>query len=138
MPALPPFPTASLYGAFPTFPTYTFAPQFLGHTLFSIELPNITKIPQYIAEIVLYYIEWGAAIFLWLFQYTSIGAEDITLWGATKAAQTFNTLIQTSDRAAAATGIFAPLILTALIALIVISAITIGFLVANAVKAVIP
>ena len=138
MPALPPFPTHSLYGSFPSFPTYTFAPQLWGTTLFSITLPNITQIPQFIMNVVLYYMEWGAAIFLWLFQYTSIGAEDITLWGATKAAQTFNTLIQTSDRAAAATGIFAPLILTALIAMIVISAITIGFLVANAVKAVIP
>ena len=138
MPALPPFPTSSLYGAFPTFPAYTFAPQFLGHTLFSIELPNITKIPQYIAEIVLYYIEWGAAIFLWFFQYTSIGAEKLTLWLLSTFTTDFNSLVLTSNRAAAATGIFAPVILTALIMLIVLSAITITFLIVNAIKMVIP
>lgn len=138
MPALPPFPTSSLYGAFPTFPVYTFAPQFLGHTLFSIELPNITKIPQYIMNIVLYYLEWAAAIFEWIFQYASIGGENLTLWAINTASADFNTLVETSNRAAAATGIFAPVILTALIMLIVLSAITITFLIVNAIKMVIP
>ena len=138
MPALPPFPTHSLYGNFPSFPTYTFAPQLWGTTLFSITLPNITQIPQFIMNVVLYYIEWGAAIFEWLFQYAGIGAENLTLWLVSTSTSDFNSLVLTSNRAAAATGIFAPVILTALIMLIVLSAITITFLLINAIKMVIP
>ena len=164
MTALPNFPTESLAGNFPNFPVgYISVPDLIdlpsyiysvtlyyGNPLnypylnppiiasWSIPYPKILQIPLFLEKVIAWLLGWLGAVFEWTFQYTSIGGANLTIWFINTTSGDFNALVLTSNRAAAATGIFAPLILAALITLIALSAIAIGFLVINAIKVVIP
>lgn len=70
----PIFPTSSLYGSFPPFPSYTYG---WSYTLpvwpystfgFSVRIPNLAGIPAWFAQIILWGLGWGAAIFLYALQ----------------------------------------------------------------------
>ncbi len=134
----PPFPTGSLAGSFPSFPTYTFAPslpQWLGGAqLFSIQLPDIAKIPQYIIEVFLWIAGYGAAYLRYAILYIAALAANGGLWIADEGLHAVGGTINYLERINQATGIFAPVITAAIIGGITAAAFIAGGLIAHGIE----
>lgn len=109
----PAFPTQSLYGSFPSFPTYTFGwhlPSWMGGYGFSVSLPNLTGIPDWIAEIFAYALGWVAAFFLWIVEVIvygiSVPLNDLINYASAGINWTFQAIEQISGQA----GVFGPIV----------------------------
>ena len=137
MPSLPPFPTQSLYGSFPKFPTYKFGygTSILGHNIgFSVNLPNLAQIGTYVEEIGQWIIGWIAAIFEWVFQWLSIEFLNTGNWLINEWTRTVLTLTYWSEKISEASGIAEPLIFALLGGLLLMSIIIIIILIINTAK----
>ena len=137
MASLPPFPTQSLYGSFPKFPTYKFGygTSILGHNIgFSLTLPNLAQIGTYVEEIGQWIIGWIAAIFEWVFQWLSIEFLNTGNWLINEWTRTVLTLTYWSEKISEASGIAEPLIFALLGGLLLMSIIIIIILIINTAK----
>ena len=111
---MPIFPTESLAGSFPTFPTWEWK---WGFNLngawigFTVLMPNIMGIPLWMLQIFVWFLGWGGAVFLYLVQIIVYETDSIGNTVMSFGFKTFNSIIGTSDRIALQTGIFGPLIL---------------------------
>ena len=115
MPTPPPFPTSSLYGPFPPFPTYTYrvgwiiAGTYYG---FQVQLPNLAGIPYWGYSIIIWLLGWAGAMFEWVFIWSSDELINLFEWGIQTGNTEFQNLVNTSQAISNSTGIFQPLILT--------------------------
>jgi hypothetical protein len=159
----PPFPTGSLYGAFPTFPiSYVKVPDILtlpswiyneiayytnvlnypynsppALLTWSIPYPNILKLPQFFLNILYWIVGLAGAAFEWIFAYAAWGLGTIGTDVINTSSGLLNDLINYAVQISNQTGIFAPLIEVAFLAIVVLAAIGIAFVVVNAVKVLI-
>ena len=140
MAKLPPFPTQSLYGSFPKFPTYKFGygTSILGHNIgFSVNLPNLAQIGTYVEEIGQWIIGWIAAIFEWCFEWLSIEFLNTGNWLINEWTRTILTLTYWAEKISEASGIAEPLIFALLGGLLLMSIIIIIILIINTAKVLI-
>jgi hypothetical protein len=159
----PPFPTGSLYGAFPTFPlSYVKVPNIVqlpswvwseityytdvlnapySHppTLqtWSIPYPDILKLPTFFLNIFYWLIGLAAAGFEWVFAYAAWGLGSIGQYLIYTISGYLTDIINYATQISNGAGIFAPLIEVAFLAIVVLAAIGIAFIVVNAVKVLI-
>jgi hypothetical protein len=137
MPTPPPFPTRSLYGPFPAFPTYTYR---VGWNImgtyyeFQVQLPNLAGIPYWGYSIVIWLLGWIGATFEWVFIWSSDQLINIFEWGIQTGNTEFQNLVNTSQAISSQTGIFQPLILTVFLILITGAAILIIMAAANLIR----
>ena len=137
MPALPKFPTQSLYGKFPTFPTYKFgySTNILGYNLgFTVKLPNIGQIGTYLEDIAQWLIGWGAAIFEWVFRWLSDEAQNGANWIISEITYITVKLTTVSEQVAKMSGIAEPLIFSIFAGLIIIGMIIVVIIIINTAK----
>ena len=100
MPTPPPFPTSSLYGPFPPFPTYTYGVgwNILGtYYGFQVQLPNLAGIPYWGYSIIIWLLGWVGAMFEWVFIWSSDELINLFEWGIQTGNNGFTFLTQQSE-----------------------------------------
>ena len=134
----PPFPSQSLFGPFPSFPTYTFSvslPSWLGGAqLFSVPLPNLAGIPAWIAKIFAYVIGWIGAFVLWFVQVLVILISDPIVQLINLASGALNWLISAIENIASRAGIFGPVVAALLMGMLLVAMVAAIFAAVNLVK----
>jgi len=142
MSSLPSFPTHSLYlGTFPAFPTttYSWGFNFFGYWEgFSISIPNILAIPQWIAGVVTYGVLWAVgwvgAIYEYAVKYAAIGIENLTAEGISFAFGTYDKILSTIEGITGNTGILSPILTLLVISLLTIGALYIAIMAINGIR----
>lgn len=107
--SLPNFPTESLYGSFPAFPSYAYKAGWtiLGHFYgFSVQIPNLAGIPGWIIDIFIWALGWIAALCLYLVELVSIGIADLVLKVIDLAFSVLDSAIKLIQAISAQAGIF--------------------------------
>lgn len=151
----PPFPKASLYGAFPSFPVgYAQIPDVLDLpswglslveyrmnplnypfanpptlTTWSIPYPEILQIPSFFGQIFLWLLGWTGAVFEWSFKWLSVESTNLAIWAINGLSGIIQSLTLTSENISRSTGIFQPVIFALLAGMIlfaVVGAVFIG------------
>ena len=159
---LPPFPTESLAGTFPSFPVgYVNVPDLIdlpsyiysvttyyGNPLnypypnppiitsWSIPYPLLGEIPSFFLNVVVWLLGWGGAILEWTAQAMSYGAITLGDMAISDISGAFNATVSLSFQISSQTGILQPLILTSVIGVIASIFIVVAAVIINAIRSV--
>jgi len=144
MQSLPTFPTASLYtGTIPPFPTYNWSWgfNFFGTWEgFSIALPNVLAIPQWIGEVIIYgalwIFGWIAAVYQFAVQYLAVESQNLTTSGISFAFGTYDRILSTVEGITGNTGILSPLLTTLIISGLAIGTLYIAIMAFNGIRSI--
>ena len=160
---LPPFPSQSLAGSFPSFPVNYIAipnlvdlPSYIysvttyyGNPFnypygspptiasWQIPYPNLLALPQFFYQIIVWVIGWAGAAFEWAANSTYLILMAGTTWIINTLTGEFNNLTSMANQTAQASGIAAPLILALFLGIITMIAIILAMIVINALKTVV-
>jgi hypothetical protein len=137
--SFPPFPTQSLYGAFPPFPIYVYsegwniAGTFYG---FSITLPNLIGIPAWTFKVFEYFIGWIGAFFLWAIKSIVVAVGGPISYLINLAFQIFTGIFKAIELVSSHAGIFSPIVASALVGLLMAGIILGVYGIANLLKGI--
>jgi len=139
MVSFPSFPKGSLYtGHFPSFPTttYSWGFNFFGTWEgFSIQIPNFLDIPKWIASLagyaILYALGWIGAVFEFVIQYAEAEATTISEEVLNEGTKIFNGTVSLIEQITGHSGIFAPILATIFMGILIIGIMLAVFLLAR-------
>ena len=130
---LPAAPSGSLYGSFPAFPTTNFGwnyhiPWPINYTIgFNLTVPNFGGIMQWIINIFEWIIGWAAAYIFYAMEYAGDEIMNVFIYVIGVIMGVFDSLISTVQYIGQTTGIWGIPIEMAIIGMIMIGLVFLGF-----------
>ncbi len=102
---IPPPPSGSLYGAFPSFPSYQ-----MTILTYSFSVPNVAEVPLWVLEIIAWAIGWPLAYFQWMIEAAAIVVSAPIVWLVNEFGSLFTWLLDEITSIASRTGPFEPIV----------------------------